>query len=921
MKPEEKSRQHINGQMLYEGWGLVKPGDYLPQYGASVICEEVMSGHIRADYLFLLFGRPVGVCEAKRADIKLDTDEIKAQAESYTRAQLPQYPRWSDVIPLVFLANGQQIFCRNLLAPETGYVPRKRFMRPYEVFNLLVQYHLIDPALYNPMRLLPPLDDPDLRPCQSTAINNFEESLKHGETRGVMVMAPGAGKTLTAVYQIYRLMRYQGLRRVLFLVDRVFLSYNALNAFRSFEINGEHPFASTYNVELLTAASQLTPLSTGVFISTLQFTYAAMIGQILPNEISEDGREVVPQEPQRMPTRIKLSYDYFDLITIDECHRSIYKEWNALFDLFSSALILGLTATPVPETYDFFHDNVVINYSYERSVVDGVNVMVVIYHIRTAITEQGGAIAPGEQMWVTSKRTGVTEFKSAATCEDYTSCEVNERYFAPDQIRVIFQNLKDSLPTLFPDRVFDDPDERRNFPKTLVFAQNDRQADLIVSVVQEVFGCAPDDPFAQKITYTAPNVAERIKLFRHSPDLRVVSTVTMMATGADNQGIEMLVFLTDVQSSVLYQQMLGRGVRTISDAHLRQLTPNATHKDCCIVIDAVGVSTHQHYMPHIDMTKREPVPSLEFLLQELSRGVLTNNNLSWLAQRLALLSCRSAPNELLELRKIAPNFDLRATALHIDETLADPNFPEFDRDGINSARAQLVEPLLNDHELRQKLLDLTYGYVKTLPQQKDILTYADFTNEAVLQKTKRFEQALEQYAAEDEFLALIKNQGAAVELFTHDNLQHLQQQLTRVYPQFNLVTLWRAYDAVDHEHVVPLDLSQADEREAVTNILALVRFAFKSSAQLTSYPNSEHLAQKFEHWWSQAQRDLQLDVRMRAGYYEVARKIASNGAIADAREFFGSNPDFIMHLRQYGLRPRDLLEISAPLNRMVLLDP
>ena len=87
MKPEEKSRQHINGQMLYEGWGLVKPGDYLPQYGAAVICEEVMSGHIRADYLFLLFGRPVGVCEAKRADIKLDTDEIKAQAESYTRAQ------------------------------------------------------------------------------------------------------------------------------------------------------------------------------------------------------------------------------------------------------------------------------------------------------------------------------------------------------------------------------------------------------------------------------------------------------------------------------------------------------------------------------------------------------------------------------------------------------------------------------------------------------------------------------------------------------------------------------------------------------------------------------------------------------------------------------------------------------------------
>lgn len=925
MKPEEKSRQQINSQLFSEGWLVVNHDELLPKYGAVAICEVVMNGHIRADYILTLFGRPVGVCEAKRADIKLDTDEIKAQADSYTRALLPQYPRWCDVLPLVFLANGQQIFYRNLLLPESDYVLRKRFLRPHEVFTLFVQHHLIDPELFNPMRLLPPLDAHSLRECQSTAINNFEESLKQGETRGVMVMAPGAGKTLTAVYQIYRLMRYQGLSRILFLVDRVFLCHNALSAFRSFEINGDRPFATTYNVELLTEPEQLTPASTGVFISTIQFTYVAMIGQILPNilpnEVDGDVLEadVAPQAPQRMPTKRKLPSNYFDLIAIDECHRSIYKDWNAVFEHFNTALILGLTATPIPETYEFFHNNVVINYCYERSVVDGVNVMIVLYHIRTAITQQGGAIVPGEQMWVTSKRTGVTELKSATMGEDYASCEVNEHYFAPDQVRVIFQNLKDALPTLFPDRVFGGPDDRQNFPKTLVFAQNDRQADLIVSVVQELFGCAPDDPFVQKITYTAPNVAERIKQFRLSPELRVVSTVTMLSTGADNQGIELLVFLTDVHSSVLYQQMLGRGVRTISDDHLRQLTPNATHKDCCIVIDAVGVSEHQHYLPRIDLTKREPVPSLEFLFKELSCGVLTDNNLSWLAQRLALLSCRSERNELLELCKVAPNFDLRATALRIDEALADHSLPEFVRDGINSARAQLVAELLNDHKLRQKLIDLTYGYIKTLPQQKDFLTYSDFTAKAAVQNTKLFEQDLIQLAAEDELVALIKNHGTAVELFTRDNLQHLQQQLTRINPQFNLFTLWRAYDAIDHEHVVSLDLSCPEERDAATNILALARFGLKCCPNLICLTQHTYLVQRFEHWWQQAQRNLHLDVLKQAGYFELARNIAFNGAIANVREFYVTNPEFISHLRQYDLKPRDLLEISDALNHMVLL--
>lgn len=923
MKPEEKSRQQIDSQLLSEGWLVIKRTEIAPQDDAVVICEEVMQGKMRADYLILLFGRPVGVCEAKRADIKLDSDEIKAQAESYTRALLPQYPRWCDTVPLVFLANGQQIFLRNLLVPGSGYVPRKRFLRPYEVFALLVQHQVIAPELFNPMRLLPPLDAYDLRPCQSTAITNFEASLKQGETRGVMVMAPGAGKTLTAVHQVYRLMRYQGLSRVLFLVDRVFLGHNALNAFRAFEINGERPFASTYNVALLTTPEQLTPLSSGVFISTIQFTYGAMIGQILPKSVVDGMVESAAPlpAPERMPAKLRLPSNYFDLIITDECHRSIYKDWKALFDHFDTALILGLTATPIPETYGFFHDNVVINYSYERSVVDGVNVMLVIYHIRTAITQQGGAIAPGEQMWVTSRRTGVTELKSAVLGEDYSSFEVNARYFAPDQIRVIFQNLKDAIPTLFPERVFGTPLDRQNFPKTLVFAQNDRQADLIVEVVQEVFGCEPDDPFVQKITYTAPNIAERIKMFRHSPDLKVVVTVTMMATGADNQGIELLVFLTDVQSSVLYQQMLGRGVRTISDTHLRQLTPNATHKDCCIVIDAVGVSEHQHFMPRVDLTKREPVPSLEFLFQELSRGVLTDNNLSWLAQRLVLISCRSDPNELLELHALAPHFDLRSTALRIDEALADPTLPEFVRDDGNSARAQLVADLLNDHELRQKLIDLTYGYVKTLPQQQDVITYSDFTHEAAEQDTKFFEQALVQHAAEDDLLALIANHGTAVELFTRDNLQRLQQYITRIYPKFNLVTLWRAYDAIDHEHVVSLDLSKAGEREAVTNVLALTRFALKSCSMLTSYPNANFLTQKFERWWGQAQQSLKLEAMKRAGYFEVARNIACNGAIVNAREFFGANPEFIMHLRQFGLRPRDLQEIVAPLNHMVLLDP
>lgn len=129
-------------------------------------------------------------------------------------------------------------------------------------------------------------------------------------------------------------------------------------------------------------------------------------------------------------------------------------------------------------------------------------------------------------------------------------------------------------------------------PKTLIFALNENHATNIVRIAKKVFGHENDDTFVQKITYSSGDSNELIRQFRVNREFRIAVTCTLVATGTDVKPLEVLLFMRDVASEPLYIQMKGRGVRTIGDEQLRNVTPNAFSKDCFFLVDAVGVTEH-----------------------------------------------------------------------------------------------------------------------------------------------------------------------------------------------------------------------------------------------------------------------------------------------------------------------------------------
>ena len=173
--------------------------------------------------------------------------------------------------------------------------------------------------------------------------------------------------------------------------------------------------------------------------------------------------------------------------------------------------------------------------------------------------------------------------------------ELNRSIINPAQIKLILSTYRDAVYT----ELFTDPQREPNFdylPKTLIFALNEAHATNIVQIAKEVFG-RTDDRFVQKITYSAGDSNELIRQFRNDKDFRIAVTCTLVATGTDVKPLEVVMFMRDVESLPLYIQMKGRGVRTIGDEQLRNVTPNAFSKDCFYLVDAVGVTEHEQSIP------------------------------------------------------------------------------------------------------------------------------------------------------------------------------------------------------------------------------------------------------------------------------------------------------------------------------------
>ena len=327
--------------------------------------------------------------------------------------------------------------------------------------------------------------------------------------------------------------------------------------------------------------------------------------------------------------------EYFDVIVIDECHRSIYTLWRQVLEYFD-AFLIGLTATPAKQTFGFFNKNLVMEYDHERAVADGVNVDFEIYNIRTKITGSGSTIeaTPDTMVEYRDRQTRQRRWERPDEDITYDAKELDRRVVAKDQIRTIIRTFRDRLFTdIFP--------RRREVPKTLIFAKDDSHAEDIVGIVRDEFGRG--NAFCQKITYkvTAANPRDLIQSFRNSFEPRIAVTVDMIATGTDIRPIEIVMFMRTVKSRVLFEQMKGRGVRVIDAHELKAVTPDADAKTHFVIVDCVGMTDIEPGDTQ-PLERKKTVP-FKALLEHVAMGGTNPDVLSSLASRLSRLAKRCGP--------------------------------------------------------------------------------------------------------------------------------------------------------------------------------------------------------------------------------------------------------------------------------------
>ena len=711
---------------------------------------------------------------------------------------------------------------------------------------------------------LPTLSPKGLRACQYEAITQLEQSFRNGENRALMVLATGAGKTYTACLAAYRMLAFTPMKRILFLVDRNNLGKQAETEFGTFRLteNGD-PFNTIFTVNRLKSSSVLT--DSNVVISTIQRLFSLLKGdEITDND--EDDDEIEDKEIM-LPENPNLLSDFFDMIIIDECHRSIYGNWQKVLNYFSKAKLIGLTATPIPETKAFFNGNIIVNYTLEKSIVDGVNVDCRVYRIKTQATENGGAILEGDKVKRETCYTGQVQTINNQETKNYTREELNRSIINPAQIKLILETYRDAVYT----ELFTDPQREPNMdylPKTLIFALNENHATNIVQIAREVFGYN-DNRFVQKITYSAGDSNELIRQFRNDKDFRIAVTCTLVATGTDIKPLEVVMFMRDVASEPLYIQMKGRGVRTIGDEQLRNVTPNAYSKDCFYLVDAVGVTEHEKSITTPSDGATTKLMSLKELLEKITHGNVSDDYLRLLASRLSRISHKCEEKDREKFISLA-HISMMDIASNIFDAFEQGFLPEYiNVNEPNTDRKALVCNIANYPDAREFLLILNAGFIETLMPGEDTLISKGFSQEEAQTTTSAFEAYCEEHKDEIEALRIIyNNQG---EPLTYAILKDLENKLKFANSKFNTSLLWNSYAIINPPMVK--HSSTKEEKEALTNIIQLVRYAFHQIERLESlYPSAN---QRFNLWCGQNQRPLteeQIGVMQQVFSY-----IASNG--------------------------------------------
>ncbi len=858
--PERRARSVIDERLQAAGWALQDYKTMNVRHGVGQAVREVPTSAGPADYVLFVHRQAVGVIEAKKVGTTLTG--VEPQTRKYQQSPKDEMPavKVGGALPFGYESTGVETRFTSGLDPEPTSRGVFSFHRP-ETLGRLVREHADTghSGLRASLALLPDLDRTGLWPAQVDAIEGLERSLRENRPRALIQMATGSGKTFTAANIAYRLIRHGGAQRILFLVDRANLGRQTLKEFQGFDTPDDgRKFTELYNVHHL-ASDKLDPVAK-VHISTIQRMYSILQGKALPPEFDEQsGFDTLPGRPVEVEYNPDVPIETYDVVIIDECHRSIYGLWRQVLEYFD-AFLIGLTATPGKQTFGFFHQNLVLEYSHDQAVADRVNVDFDVFRIRTEITEGGSKVDAGIVTAFRDRETRAERLETVDEDIEYDATDLDRKVVAKDQIRTIVRTLRDSYPTMFPDREKDPehPERLVHIPKTLIFAKDDSHADDIVQIVREEFG--KGNEVIAKITYKSGESGQKaealLKSFRNSYFPRIAVTVDMIATGTDVKPIECVVFMRMVRSRNFFEQMKGRGVRVVGADELRGVTPDAVAKDHFVLVDAVGVTETK--LVDTFPLERKPAVSFEKLLTQIGMGSSDPEVISSVASRIARLDARITDADRRAIEAIAgvSLTDLShqlVEALDPDRhiALAQSTTGESDPAAAEVAAAcskiidDAVEPLLAGG-LRAKLAEVKKSYEQVIDMySKDRVISGSFSKDATDRARttiESFRQFIEEHKDEITALQVLYSRPYAQRL-TFADIKELANAINRPPRSWTAEQLWAAYEAVDQTKV------HGSPGMVLTNLVTLVRYTLGIDDELKPYPDL--VAGRFNAWMQQ----------------------------------------------------------------------
>jgi len=561
---ESETRRLIDEQLKLAGWqadsmNMTYANGARPEKGKCLAIAEWPTTTGPADYTLFAGLVPLATVEAKRKNI--DVSGSLQQAKRYSRSfhvsdnlELLGRPWGEFQIPFVFSSNGRPYLRQLSTRSGIWFCDVRRTDNVahaldgwYTPEGLLALLKRDEDKSYEQLAAEPLQYDFQLRHYQQDAIRAIEKGIAGGRRDMLVAMATGTGKTKTCIALIYRLLKAQRFKRILFLVDRSALGEQATNAFKDTRMENLQTFADIFGIKEL--EEQKPDSDTAVHIATVQ----GMVKRVL-----------YPGEDTVAP-----AIDQYDCIVVDECHRGYLldrelsdteltfrsfdeyiSKYRRVLDYFD-AVKIGLTATPALHTSEIF-GRPIFSYSYREAVIDGF----LVDHeppvqIRTDLSEGGINWRVGEQVPVYNVRRNQIDL---FTTPDEINLEVedfNRKVITEPFNKVVCGYLAKEL----------DPNSRQ---KTLVFCVNDAHADLVVKLLKDALGEQygnVDDDAVIKITGSADKPLQLIRRYKNERNPNIAVTVDLLTTGIDVPEICNLVFLRRVNSRILFDQMLGRATR------------------------------------------------------------------------------------------------------------------------------------------------------------------------------------------------------------------------------------------------------------------------------------------------------------------------------------------------------------------------